>query len=102
MARTKITDEVIEQINELYCELKVKSHVAKALGISASTVSKYIVPNYVRKADRVIEVFNGRPSVISVDKIASFDGAAHLGYFLTHIMDDEKEDMEKLQKGIFI
>ena len=49
MARTKITDEVIEQINELYCELKVKSHVAKALGISASTVSKYIVPNYVCK-----------------------------------------------------
>ena len=102
MARTKITDEVIEQINELYCELKVKSHVAKALGISASTVSKYIVPNYVRKADRVIEVFNGRPSVISMDKIASFDGAADLGYFLTHIMDDEREDMEKIQKGIFI
>lgn len=102
MARTKITDEVIEQINELYCELKVKSHVAKALGISASTVSRYIIPDYVCKADRVVEVFGGRPSVISIDKIASFDGAAHLGYFLTHIMDDEKEDMEKLQKGIFI
>lgn len=102
MARTKITDEVIEQINELYCELKVKSHVAKALGISASTVSRYIIPDYVCKADRVVEVFGGRPSVISIDKIASFDGAAHLGYFLTHIMDDEKDDMEKLQKGIFI
>ena len=98
----RITDEQIEQINELYCELKVKSHVAKALGISTSTVSKYIVPNYICKADRVVEVFNGRPSIISMDKIASFDGAAHLGYFLTHIMDDEKEDMEKLQKGIFI
>lgn len=102
MARVKITDEVIEQINELYCELKVKSHVAKALGISASTVSKYIIPNYVCKADRVVEVFSGRPSVISIDKIASFDGAAHIGYFFTHIMDDEKEDMEKLQKEIFI
>ena len=96
MARTKITDEVIEQINELYCELKVKSHVAKALGISASTVSKYIVPNYV------MEVFNGRPSVISMDKIASFDGAAHLGYFLTHMTEDEKKDIEQLQKEIFI
>lgn len=102
MARTKITDEVIEQINELYCELKVKSHVAKALGISASTVSKYIIPDYVCKADRVVEVFSGRPSIISMDKINSFDGAANIGYFLTHIMDDEKEDMEKLQKGIFI
>lgn len=102
MARVKITDEVIEQINELYCEIGIKSHVAKALGISASTVSKYIIPNYIRKADRVVEVFSGRPSIISMDKIASFNGAAHLGYFLTHIMDDEREDMEKLQKGIFI
>ena len=49
MARTKITDEIKEQINELYCELGVKSHVAKALGISASTVSKYIVDGYVPK-----------------------------------------------------
>ena len=102
MARTKITDEVIEQINELYCELKVKSHVAKALGISASTVNKYIVPNYVCKADRVVEVFGGRPSIIAMDKINSFDGAVNIGYFFTHIIEDEKEDMEKLQKEIFI
>ena len=98
----KISDEMIEQINELYLEIGVKSRVAKQLGISPSSVSKYIIEGYVRKADRVIEKFTGRPSIISVDKIASFDGAAHLGYFLTHIMDDEKEDMEKLQKGIFI
>ena len=98
----KISDEMIEQINELYLEIGVKSRVAKQLGISSSSVSKYIIEGYVRKADRVIEKFTSRPSVISMDKIASFDGAAHLGYFLTHIMDDEKEDMEKLQKGIFI
>ena len=102
MARTKITDEVIEQINELYCELKVKSHVAKALGISASTINKYIVPDYIPKDQRVVEVFSGRPSVISMDKIASFDGAAHLGYFLTHMTEDEKKDIEQLQKEIFI
>ena len=102
MARTKITDEIKEQINELYCELGVKSHVAKALGISASTVSKYIVPNYICKADRVVEVFGGRPSVISIDKIASFDGAADIGYFFTHMTEDEQEDMKKLQKEIFI
>lgn len=102
MARTKITDEVIEQINELYCELKVKSHVAKALGISASTVSRYIIPDYVCKADRVVEVFGGRPSIISTDKINSFNGAANIGHFFTHIIEDEKKDMEKLQKEIFI
>ena len=102
MARTKITDEVIEQINELYFENKNKSLTARLLGISPASVAKYIVPNYVRKADRVMEVFNGRPSVISMDKIASFDGAAHLGYFLTHMTEDEKKDIEQLQKEIFI
>lgn len=102
MARTKITDEIKEQINELYCELGVKSHVAKALGISASTVSKYIVDGYVPKEKRNIETFNGRPDIISFDKIASFDGAADIGYFFTHMTEDEKEDIKKLQKEIFI
>lgn len=98
----KITDEQKEQINELYFENKNKSLTARLLGISPASVARYIIPNYIPKDQRVVEVFSGRPSVISMDKIASFDGAAHLGYFLTHIMDDEKEDMEKLQKGIFI
>ena len=98
----KITDEQKEQINELYFENKNKSLTARLLGISPASVARYIVPNYIPKDQRVVEVFSGRPSVISMDKIALFDGAAHLGYFLTHIMDDEKEDMEKLQKGIFI
>lgn len=98
----KITDEQKEQINELYFENKNKSLTARLLGISPVSVARYIVPNYIPKDQRVVEVFNGRPTIISTDKIASFDGAAHLGYFLTHIMDDEKEDMEKLQKGIFI
>lgn len=102
MARTKITNEIIEQINELYYEIGVKTRVAKALSISASTVSKYIQPGYVCKKDRTTEKFNGRPSVISFDKINSFDGAAKIGYFFTHIMEDEQEDMERLQKEIFI
>lgn len=62
---------------------------------------RYIVPNYVRKADRVMEVFNGRPSVISMDKIASFDGAAHLGYFLTHMTEDEKKRYRTASEGDF-
>ncbi len=38
----RISDETIEQIQILYKELGVKSQVAKKLGISASTVSKYL------------------------------------------------------------
>ena len=36
------------------------------------------------------------------DKIDSFNGAADLGYFLTHMTEDEKKDIEQLQKEIFI
>ena len=48
MART--SPETIEKINELYFILGVKSQVAKQLGISPATVSKYINPNYQPKA----------------------------------------------------
>ena len=65
-------------------------------------ISKYIVDGYVPKEKRDIEIFNGRPSVIPFDKIASFDGAADIGYFFTHMTEDEKEDIKKLQKEIFI
>lgn len=98
----KITDEQKEQINELYFENKNKSLTARLLGISPASVARYIVPNYIPKDQRVMRVFSGRPSIISMDKINSFDGAANIGYFFTHIIEDEKEDMEKLQKEIFI
>ena len=38
----KITSDVIQQMLELYEELGTYSAVAKKLGVSASTVSKYI------------------------------------------------------------
>lgn len=38
----KLAQEIIEQIPVLYAELKTYTAVAKKLGISASTVSKYV------------------------------------------------------------
>ena len=49
----KITDEVIEQINELYLECKVKAQVARIVGCSPATVSKYIIPGYVSRANQI-------------------------------------------------
>ena len=45
MAR-KITADDIERINILYLELKVKKRVAEVMGISPSTVSKYIIEGF--------------------------------------------------------
>ena len=57
----KVTPEVIEQINELYCQIGIKSQVAKIIGCSASTVSKYIIKDYKPKAERVEITFDGEP-----------------------------------------
>ena len=44
----RITEEMKIKINELYLELGVEKKVAEVLGISASSVSKYLIPNYRR------------------------------------------------------
>jgi len=46
MAGSRITEEQKEQINRLYYECGVKAQVARQLGISASSVSKYIIPGW--------------------------------------------------------
>ena len=58
----RITDEVIEQINELYLQVGVKKRVAEALGISPSTVSKYIIKNYKAKETRTVVEFTKKPA----------------------------------------
>lgn len=42
----RITEEQKEQINRLYYECGVKAEVARRLGISASSVSRYLIPNW--------------------------------------------------------
>lgn len=51
----RITEEIKVQINELYIEYGVKKRVAEILGISPSTVSKYIIPNYKSQKETKIE-----------------------------------------------
>lgn len=94
----KITDEDIEQINELYCEIGVKSQVAKILGRSAATVSKYIIPGYVPKNQRV------EAPPFDESKIT---GPAHFNswdeFFQSCMLTDEEwAEMREIQKGVMI
>ena len=57
----RITEEQKELINELYAQIGVKTRVAEMVGCSVASVSKYLIPNYVPKADRVKIVFEGEP-----------------------------------------
>lgn len=94
----KVTDEEIELINELYLELGVKARVAEAVGRSASTVSRYIIPGYVSKKDRA-EVPPFDESKITGPK--KYEGWKE---FFNDCMLTESEwaEMREIQKGVMI
>lgn len=97
----RITEETKIQINELYAKIGVKSKVAKILGISASSVSKYIIPNYIPEAERNIEKFEKQPTGISSHILAMSDGRS-VAKALIQMSPEEWNELKELQKGIFL
>lgn len=91
----RTSPETIEKINELYAVLGVKSKVAKELGISPATVTKYLIPNYVPKAAVDIPAFD-KP--IDLD-ITMFKGDL---FKLCELSEEEWKDLKELQKEILI
>ena len=55
---SKITVEQIKQINDLYLKYKTYAAVAREIGVSASTVKKYVDPNYSPVNELAIKRFN--------------------------------------------
>lgn len=104
MAGKRITEEQKVQINELFYKYKVKAQVARELGISASSVSKYIIEGYVPIAQRK-EITFDKP-VVGCDELIL---AAHGGadsfinnlISLCHLTIEEKAELEELRKEIF-
>lgn len=90
----KTSPEMIEKINELYAVCGIKAKVARELGISASTVTKYLIPEYKPK---VVEVpaFD-KPIVLD---ITMFKGDLSK---LCELSEEEWADLKKLQKEILI
>lgn len=105
----RITDEMIVQINELYAELKVKKRVAEALGISPSTVSKYIVEGYIPQGIRpVMQQFDMDPMGCEElikrikDKIEEFYTPAEAFAVDCNLSEEEWAELKILQKEILI
>lgn len=92
----KITEEDIIKINQLYYEIGVKSKVAKKLGMSAATVSKYIIPNWKPEEERNIIRFIGEvPGCDKFIEDLSTDGYLSICKELT---EEEWAELEELQK----
>lgn len=101
----RITPEKIEMINELYAQCGVKKRVAEALGISPSTVSKYIIEGYKPKKDRKLPTFDrvptGAEGMIQRIKDSGLPPAQAFANDC-QLSPEEWEDLKILQKEVML
>lgn len=90
-----ITEEQKIEINERYLACGVKSQVAKAMGISAASVSKYIIEGYVPKANKDIVKFCGEIKGAE-QLISQLEGTNDIINFLQNLRTIRPEEKEKL------
>ena len=91
MAVKRVTPQDIVNINELYLIHKVKAEVARQTGFSASTVAKYIIPDY--KAEPInteYEKIEEKTVDVSIFLIPNWND-------LIIISDEERADMESMR-----
>lgn len=91
MAVKRVTPQDIVNINELYLIHKVKAEVARQTGFSASTVAKYIIPDY--KAEPInteYEKIEEKSVDVSIFLIPNWND-------LIVISDEERADMESMR-----
>ena len=109
MAR-RISEETIIQINEVYLECGVKSKTAQIVGVSPSTVTKYLIPNYQsQRSAAALPPFEGElagvePFISSIISIIDSQNLLPAAAFCKacELTDDERKEMEEIQKGVMI
>ena len=100
----RITEEMKVQINELYHRLGVKAQVARELGISAASVTRYLIPNYIPIAFRNVIECNAVPSIPEefIAKIETAIDRANAFTCLTCMTKEEEEELKELRKEIYV
>ena len=96
----RVSEEDIIAMNEAYLLCGTYSGVAKALGWSASTVKKYIIPDY--KSSGEVGAIPSTPVAIEP---AAIDEA--IEYLLNHsnlscLTEQERKDMATIWKGMLL
>ncbi len=95
MARTVITQELIEKINELYLKIGTYAGVSRELGgtPSPTTVKKYVIPGYISKTKIKKKVF--QKSDLPAFAVDIFNGVDNWGD-LCRLSEEEKKEIEDL------
>lgn len=109
MAR-RISEETIIQINEVYLECGIKSKTAQIVGVSPSTVTKYLIPNYQsQRCAAIPPPFEGEPAgvepfISSIISIVDSQNLLPVAAFCKacELTDDEWKEMKEIQKGVMI
>lgn len=85
---TRITQEQIIELNELYLTIGTYSGVSKAMGGSPapSTVKKYIIPNYVSQNNIQKKVFNEEIKIFNSKELL----VSNLGDLCLLSLEEEK------------
>lgn len=94
----RITEEQIQEINEIYYATHNKSLTARTVGVSVASVNKYIKENYIPIAERMTYTFDKEVKGIDSQKLRFCSEAAILDLF--NITEEERADMLELQKEI--
>lgn len=91
MAKSIVTPELVEKINELYLKIGSYAGVSRELGGSPSptTVKKYIIPNYISKENRKVKIFDKEISTIPPFEI--FKNLDNWGELCILSEEEEKE-----------
>ena len=91
---TKITTDIIKQINELYIKLGTYAAVARELGIAPTTVKKYVVPDYCPLEERKIKKFNVIYDLPAQYSTEMFEGVENFGDLCEYTEDEAVEIVE--------
>lgn len=95
----KVTNEDILRMNEAYYKHKTYAEAARQTGFSASTVKKYIIPNWAPVAKKDIIKFD-------MSMLPEFDGSIFVGVEnygdLCVLTEREHEEMKQLWEEIAI
>ena len=97
----KVTNEDILRINELYYKHKTYAEVARQTGFAASTVKKYVIPNWEPvKTDNIIRFdLVNLPNFSEAVKI--FRGVTNYGD-LCILDENEKKELKELWKELAV
>lgn len=94
----RVTQEMIVRMNDLYLELKTYAAVARKVGVSPTTVKRYINPNYKRVKDGESEDENELEITIQPINYELFDRPSW--NILLTLMPREVDGMLKLREEV--